>query len=463
MYRNQLDFLKEWHQNPHRKPLVVRGARQVGKSTLVRLFSEERGFPLCELNLDRHPEFDRVFETKDTVKIISEIEALPKMKVISEKSVLFLDEIQGTKSALSALRYFYEDRPDIPVVAAGSLLEFLLTDHSVSMPVGRIQYLHMGPLVFSEFLRALDEIRLLKDLQTFNLGEKIADTSHARLLEMMKAYFAVGGMPEAVLRFVKNKSFRDVSEVHQSLLDTYRDDFPKYSGSRNLPRMLTVFRQVAKSIGQKVKYASFSSSEQSATIKKDLELLSLARLISKVTHSHCNGLPLGAETESNVYKLIFLDVGLVNAILGLDWSSISNLETTQIVNQGSNAEQFVGQHLLDISMHLNNTPELFYWLREGKEANAEVDFVCSFGGKIVPIEVKSGASGTLKSLNQFMAEKNLKLAFRLDTNPPSIQKIKTIVQTKKGSQEVIYDLVSLPIYLVERLPTLAQQYFEIEN
>jgi uncharacterized protein len=158
-----------------------------------------------------------------------------------------------------------------------------------------------------------------------------------------------------------------------------------------------------------------------------------------------------------------LDVGLVNAILGLDWSSISNLETTQIVNQGSNAEQFVGQHLLDTSMHLNNTPELFYWLREGKEANAEVDFVCSFGGKIVPIEVKSGASGTLKSLNQFMAEKNLKLAFRLDTNPPSIQKIKTIVQTKKGSQEVIYDLVSLPIYLVERLPTLAQQYFEIEN
>ena len=459
MRRNQLDFLENWIQRRDRKPLVIRGARQVGKSTLVKLFAEQHGQTLNEVNLDRYPSLNSVFATKDPAKIIAEIEALPRMPPVSSETILFLDEIQSTNNAMPALRYFYEERGDLAIIAAGSLLEFLLANHTFSMPVGRIEYLHMGPLVFTEFLDALGEMNLVKSVQSFSLGHQIPAIAHTRLLQLARTYCFVGGMPEAVKRYAENQKFRDASDVHLSIIDTYRDDFPKYIGSRNLTRMIRVFGHAAKNLGKKVKYSSFSKDDQSSTIKGDIELLCLARLLTKVKHSYCNGLPLMAEGDERVCKLLFLDVGLANAVLGLDWSSISAMDDKTLVNEGTVAEQFVGQHLLDLAA---NTPSrgLHYWLREGKESNAEVDFVCSFHGKIVPVEVKAGSSGSLKSLHQFVGEKKIPLAIRLDTNPPGMQRIQTSIRIGNETKKVSYDLISLPLYLVERIPAVVAEYYE---
>jgi predicted AAA+ superfamily ATPase len=459
MQRKQLEFLKNWLGRDGRKPLVIRGARQVGKSTLVKHFADHLGREINEVNLDRYPNLNAVFAAKDPARIIAEIEALPKMPPVSSNSILFLDEIQTTVSAMPALRYFYEDRSDLSVIAAGSLLEFLLADHRFSMPVGRIEYLHMGPLVFTEYLDALQETNLLQTVQGYSLENKISSTAHERLLQLMKTYFFVGGMPEAVARYAQTLKLRDAGQVHQSIIDTYRDDFPKYIGSRNRTRMLHVFSHAAKALGKKVKYSSFSKDDQSSTIKGDIELLCLARLLTKVEHSHCNGLPLLAEVNERVYKLLFLDVGLANAVLGLDWPSISGLSDENLVNQGAIAEQFVGQHLLDLSVNTLGRG-LNYWLRESKESNAEVDFVCTFHGKIIPIEVKAGATGSLKSLHQFVGEKKVPLAIRLDTNLPSTQRVQTTIRTGNETRIVSYDLISLPLYLVEKIPDVVLNYYE---
>lgn len=455
MYRRQLQDLHQWFSKKTRKPLVIRGARQVGKSTLVKLFAENNNIPLADINLDRHTELQPFFAEKDPVKLLNAIEALPKNDSVTQDSMLFLDEIQSIPDAIPMLRYFYEDMSDIPVVAAGSLLEFVLSDHNFSMPVGRVQYLHMGPMTFIEFLEALDESKLIKEIISYELGKEINTVVHKRLLERLRSYFFVGGMPEAVDVFSKTERLKEVSEVHNSIIETYREDFPKYCGSRNLSRMQNVFNFAARNVGAKVKYSNISQQDQSKTIKKDLDLLCMARVISKVKHSHCSGLPLQADTDEKVYKLLFMDVGLMNAISGLSWNTISQFDEMKLVNEGAIAEQFIGQHLLDL---LSGSPnrEVNYWLREGKTSNAEVDYVVSLDGKIIPIEVKSGSSGSLKSLHQFVGEKDTSFAIRFDTGVPSTQIVKTKIKKGVKPLDVQYKLISLPLYFIERLPNLVE-------
>jgi uncharacterized protein len=453
MNRKQLIFLKNWLEKPNRKPLVVRGARQVGKSTLVRLFAEQQGLALAAVNLERHTELQAAFTTNDPIELVNRFESLPSMPLINGNTLLFLDEIQAAPSAIPALRYFYEDMKEIPVLAAGSLLEFVLADHNFSMPVGRMEYLHMGPMTFVEFLDAVDEVKLANEIKTWNWEKPINPVAHQRLLGLLRTYFFVGGMPEAVDVFAKTKKFRNVSDVHNSIIETYREDFPKYGGSRNLTRMLNVFNFAARNIGKKIKYSNISKDEQSATLKKDIDLLCMARVIAKVIHSHCSGLPLQADLEEKIYKLIFLDVGLMNAICGLGWNTLSQLDDVRLVNEGAIAEQFVGQHLRDLLSSCPNR-ELTYWLREGKSLNAEVDFVVAFDNRIIPIEVKAGATGSLKSLHQFAGEKKSSLAIRFDTNTPSVQKVETVIRKAERTIPVEYQLISLPLYLVSRLPDL---------
>lgn len=267
----------------------------------------------------------------------------------------------------------------------------------------QLQYLHMGPMTFSEFLAALGETKLHEIVTQYQLGDDIAEVTHKRLLELLRNYYFVGGMPEAVAAFADTQSFQPVSEIHNAIIETYREDFPKYGKNRDPNRMLTVFNFAARHVGIKVKYSNISAQDQSATLKKDLELLCMARIISKVIHSHCSGLPLQASLEEKVYKLLFLDVGLMNAICGLNWRTIAQWDDTKLINEGTIAEQFIGQHLQHLLADSPNR-ELTYWLREGRSANAEVDYVIALEGQIIPIEVKAGASGSMKSLHQFMAE-----------------------------------------------------------
>jgi predicted AAA+ superfamily ATPase len=442
--------------NPRRKPLIIRGARQVGKSTLVRLFAEQKRLSLTEVNLERHLGLDDAFKSKDPHQNVNQIEALPNARPILTNSVLFLDEIQAAPDAIPSLRYFYEDMSELPVVAAGSLLEFVLSDHRFSMPVGRIQYLHMGPMTFTEFLEALDETKLKNEIDSYEPGKDIGPVVHRRLLELLRSYYVVGGMPEAVAVFAKDRKFIAVSAVHNSIIETYRDDFQKYGANRNLARMQNVVNFAARNVGVKIKYSNVSPDDQSVTIKKDIELLSMARVISKVIHSDASGLPLQADVDDKVYKLLFLDVGLMNAVCGLNWNSISKMDDTRLINEGAIAEQFIGQHLQDLFAG-NPNRELNYWLREGRTSNAEVDFVVALEGRIIPIEVKAGGRGSLRSLHQFAGEKSAPLAVRFDANLPSLQIVDAVIRKAGIATPVQYRLMSLPLYLVEKLTDLIRQ------
>lgn len=455
MHRQQLHLLNEWLNSKYRKPLIIRGARQVGKSTLVELFAQKYKKNLINVNMERYPELSSVFGSRDPIRILQQIEFLPGTPSPDEKALLFLDEIQAVPEAVPALRYFFEDRPDLPVVSAGSLLEFVLSDHSFSMPVGRVQYLHMGPMTFTEFLSAVNEEKLKSLIMEYEPGHEIGNIAHERLLSLMRSYFYVGGMPEAVKVFADSNSYKDVSRVHNSIIETYQEDFPKYSGSRNLNRLRSVFNFIAKNVGKKIKYSNISSRDQSGTIKKDIELLSMARVIAKVTHSHCSGLPLQADIRENVYKTLFLDIGLMNAVCGLNRHVVSQMDDIRLINEGAVAEQFIGQHLLSL---LSDTPnrELTYWLRQGRSANAEVDYVIGIAGAVIPIEVKAGATGSLKSLHQFMGTKNAPLAVRFDASPPSTQQVNCMIRTGKQQKQISYPLISLPLYLVERLETIVE-------
>ncbi len=454
MKRKQLDQLKQWYRKPNRKPLIIRGARQVGKSTLVRLFSEAENLNLAEVNLERYSDLGSSFERYNPKALIDVLEALPNINAISSNTLLFLDEVQAVPEAIPALRYFHEDMKCLPVMAAGSLLEFALADHAFSMPVGRVEYLHMGPMTFTEFLDALGESKLASFVRTFCFNDEVAPLIHRRLLELLRTYYFIGGMPEAVAVYADSRRLADVSEVHNSIIETCREDFPKYIGSRNLSRIQNVFNFAARNVGTKVKYSQFSNEDKSTTIKQDIELLCMARVLSKVIHSHSSGLPLQADMSEKIYKLLFLDIGLMNAICGLGWNTISRLEDRALINEGTIAEQFIGQHLQDF---LSKSPnrELNYWLREGRSSNAEVDYVIAVDGKIIPIEIKAGATGSLKSLHQFVAEKGVSQAVRFDAGLPSKQLIDTRVRRADKTQDVHYELVSLPLYLVERLGDLS--------
>jgi len=460
MQRHQLQILYNWLYDSNRKPLVIRGARQVGKSTLVELFAREYKKSLLNVNLERYPELSQILRSKDPEQIVQEIEFLPNMPAINKNSLLFLDEIQAVPEAIPALRYFYEDLPNLPVVSAGSLLEFVLSDHSFSMPVGRIQYLHMGPMTFTEFLGALKEEKLKSFVMNYEYGQKISNLVHQRLLSLLRSYYYIGGMPEAVAVFADSHSYKNVSKVHNSIIETYREDFPKYAGSRNLNRMLNVFNYAARNVGKKIKYSNISSQDQSSTIKKDIELMSMARIIGKVTHSHCTGLPLQADIVEKVYKTIFLDVGLMNAVCGLDWRVVSQMDDIKLINEGAIAEQFIGQHLQNLLADTLNR-ELTYWLREGRSSNAEVDFVIGLSGTIIPIEVKAGAAGKLKSLHQFMGCKQAPFAIRFDASLPSLQQIDSVININKKQVKINYPLISLPLYLIERLDGIVENYLNL--
>ncbi len=388
------NYLGKWIRRKRRKPLVLRGARQVGKSTLVRQFALKNQMALNEINLERHLYIDEIFKTLDIDGIIKELDAIIGANIQKSNSLLFLDEIQATPYALQALRYFYEDKPHLPVIAAGSLLEFTLSDHYFPMPVGRIEYYHLGPMSFKEFLNAI-EPELTRYISSCNIQEDIPFSAHQKLLKRQREYMFIGGMPEAVLAYKESKSFAEVSDVHKSITDTYQDDFSKYAKQKDLALMQRVFRYIPRSIGKKIKYSNISREQRSKDLKTIIELLSKARICHKIFHSHCSGIPLYADIDERTYKLIFMDVGMANHICGNDWISIKSLNERELVNEGALAEQFIGQHLTTIK---NEAPRLTYWLRESKSANAEVDYVVSQGNLILPIEVKAGKSGSLKSL-----------------------------------------------------------------
>ena len=377
--------LKVWFQKKRRKPLLIRGARQVGKSTLVRHFSKHNRLILNEINLEQHLYLDSLFKSLDLGIIIKELSALIGRNIQAPGSLLFLDEIQATPHAIQALRYFYETTPELAVVSAGSLLEFALANLHFSMPVGRIEYYHLGPMTFREYLTAI-EPNLNTYLSDFHIHQTFPITAHQKLIKRQREFLFVGGMPEAIAAFVETDALSEVTTVHRSIAETYQHDFSKYAKQKDLALMQKVFRQIPRIIGQKVKYSNISKEDKSIGVKTVIDLLVKAHVCHQVVHSHCSDVPLMADINENVYKLLFMDVGLAAWLTGLDWIALQTLDDGSLVNEGKLAEQFVGQHLLNPF----EPPRWTYWLRESKSANAEVDYVTASGNKIIPIEVKSG-------------------------------------------------------------------------
>ncbi len=430
MIRIISEKLNEWKNNLYRKPLILRGARQVGKTYVIKEFGKNnyRNFHL--IDLERNPELEIVFsKNKDPKRIISELELFLNKQINIKTDLLFIDEIQNVPEALVALRYFYEELPELNLITAGSLLEFALKD--ISFPVGRVETISMHPMNFEEFLMAQNKNILLKQLNSAIKSQ--SDNFHNLILEELKKYFLIGGMPEAVKVFKETESFIPVNRVHTVLLETYRQDFSKYAGRSNRRCLDEVLISSAKNVGKQTKYVNMAKDFSIPTIKNAYNLLLNAKVINKVESCNPSGLPLGSDVSAKIFKTIFLDIGLMNKVCELSLN-IENLENDLLsLYKGALAEQFVGQEMLSAGFK-----QLFYWNRNAKNSTAEVDYLYSKENSIVPIEVKSGPSGKLKSMHMILKNyTNIKEGI--------------VFSTAKYADLPDQKLKFIPIYYVNRL------------
>lgn len=451
MERVQDQFLDTWLLGGARRPLVVRGARQVGKTYLVRRLAERHGLHLVEINFERNPERAKYFEARDPRRILQELSLIVGREIVPAASLLFLDEIQAVPELLAGLRWFAEELPEIAVVAAGSLLDFALARHSGSVPVGRIAYCYVEPMTFPEYLRAHGQQRLVARLGEWRPGLPASGAAFDEGSRWFERYTMVGGMPAVVAADVRGEAPRECRRMQRDIVATYRDDFAKYTGRMD-PRILdAVLRAVAGSLGRKLVYARVDEGVKQQQAKHAIELLASARLISVVAHTAANGVPLGGETSSRSRKVILLDVGLLHALLGTPaqeafprWRDLAPGVRGQIV------EQVAGQQLRGSGADPSHDAGLFYWHREAGRAG-EVDYLAQISTRILPIEIKAGAAGAMKSMHQFMHDKRLDLAVRIDTNEPSLQIVD--VKTTQGDA-VRYRLLNLPHHMLWNLPAL---------
>jgi predicted AAA+ superfamily ATPase len=451
MFRQPSSALDAWLVRPKRRPLILRGARQVGKTWLVRDLAVRSGRELVELNLERDPRSARHFLSNDPQRILADLSLVMDQDITSERSLLFLDEIQAAGEVIASLRWFAEELPALPVIAAGSLLEFTLANHSFSMPVGRIGYLHVEPLGFREYLIAHEQTRLIARLEGWHPKSTLADSVHERATTWMQRFTMIGGMPAVVAEERAGADARACLALQRDLVATYRDDFAKYTGRMDRRILDTVLHAVAGSIGRKFVYARAGDGVKQHQAKHALELLASAGLCHLVRYSAANGLPLAGETKDTFRKAILLDVGLLHALLGTPaGKTFPEPASLSPAFRAALAEQVAGQELRLLDNATGEGPLLFYWQREGGRPG-EIDFLLELIGRIVPIEIKAGAAGAMKSLHQFMFDKKLRVAVRVDENPPSLQRV--AVTTTQGDR-VSYTLVSLPLYLLWRLPEI---------
>ncbi len=444
MYRFALDYIKEWKGRVNRKPLVIRGARQVGKSFLVRLAARDSFTNLIEINFERMPDLASLFASKSPQTILPLLEVRFNASIELGKTLLFLDEIQAAPEVFAALRYFQEELPGLHIIAAGSLLEFVLQEHSFSMPVGRIEYLHLGPMTFEEFMLASGREKLQQWLTQYKLGECVPAELHRELLSLVRQYCIVGGMPEAVAVFLQKGSYQECEQIQQSILSTYRDDFSKYATKAEHRRIEKIFSAIPRLAGRKFMFSHVDREERSRELGVALQLLCLARVAHQIKHSHGNGVPLGAEVDDRAFKVLFLDVGLLCRSCGLRVLDVENAADLILVNQGSVCEQLVGQHLL-MSGAFYEEPSLHCWMRDRPNSSAEVDFLTAIGPHVIPVEVKAGATGRLKSLHLFLSEKKLDFGLRLNGDIPSL--LDTQMSQVDGTLRP-FRLLSLPFYML---------------
>ena len=444
MERKFTKYLKEWINHVHRKPLMVRGARQVGKTYTIREFGETYFENIVEVNFDETPQIKQLFEGNNDVDvIINELESFYELEINCGETLLFLDEIQACPEAIVSLRYFYEKKPDLHVITAGSLLDHTLNEFPYSMPVGRVEFAYMHPMSFSEFLFAIGQKKSSELINSYELDKKISQLIHNKLMDLLRLYVGVGGMPEAVDVYRKTGSLLEVAKVQESIIKSLEYDFAKYGSSVQQRIMGKLLRYIPKAIGQKFKYVNFDTLLRSRQIKDALELLNLSRILHIVYTTNSVTIPLKAGVNEKTFKTVFLDIGLVSHILNL---SVLDLKEMVLNIEGNIAKQFVAQEIIARQSPYTDR-EIYYWVREKQNASSEIDYLIRVGNNVMPVEVKAGKTGSLKSLNVFMAEKKMDLAFRFNADLPSVAMSEMNIVLKDKSVKTKFKLISLPLYL----------------
>ena len=419
MYYNRIidKYLLEWARRKDHKPLLLRGARQTGKSTAVQHLGEQFE-QYVEINFEKQPQYKLLFEKDlDVKRIVPVMSAMSKKTIVAGKTLLFLDEVQECPKAIMALRFFKEDMPGLHVIAAGSLLEFAL-DALPTFGVGRIHSMYVYPMTFDEFLSANGEQLLLEARDHATAQEPLPIELHDQLIELLRTYMLVGGMPESVAKWVETHDYLQCQEVQDDILTGYEDDFPKYRKNVNPVLLRNTMRSAAVQAARKFIYAQVSGGYTSAEVKKALDLLTKAGIIIPVVHTCANGLPMGEESDPGIRKMLLLDTGLLLRLLNMSVGDVAEITTqiltasaSELVNKGVMAEMLAGlEYLHYLTPNLRH--DLYYWVRQSRNSLAEVDYVLPINNGVVPMEVKAGVQGGMKSLWEFMREKGLSSAVR---------------------------------------------------
>lgn len=388
-----------WKNRTNRKPLILRGARQVGKSFVLKKFGLNN-FKACVVaDFEQKKSLHKIF-SKDLVAktLVRALEVELEQRIIPGEAILILDEIQTCPRALMALRYFYEELPELHVVAAGSLLEFAMEEFS--FPVGRVEFLRLYPVDFREYLLARKAEILLENRPNLSTTEAIPENVHERFVEYLREYFIIGGMPEAVNAFVETGAFEEVNRVHASLMRSYEDDIPKYETRVDTDCLLHVFEAIPRHLGQQIKYTSLYPEKRIESIKGALKVLERALLVHPVCATQAGGLPLGASSSGKIFKQVFVDIGLARHMAGIPASEVLHGKDLLHSFRGALAEQYIGQEILAARGGSEND-KLYYWTSPGP-GDAEVDYLIVDNGRILPVEVKSGPAGKLRSLAQYL-------------------------------------------------------------
>lgn len=429
MNRNIEPYLLHWRNQLDHLPLLIRGARQVGKTFVIEKFALEHFDEIITINFEFQPEMTQCFESLDPNEIINSIFLMTGKKIIPEKTLLFLDEIQDCPNAIRALRYFKEKLPQQHIIGAGSLLEFILNDADFRMPVGRVQSIYLKPLSFKEYLNGSNNEQLCQFIEAVTINTIIPDHIHNKLIKLLKEYMILGGMPGVLKKYFLTKSLEEAQQIQTMLLHAYRQDFGKYAKKSDHRYLQRLYDKIPGLIGSNFKYSKVDPDMRSRDLKEALCMLQHAGIISQIFCSSASGIPLETFINERIFKVLFLDIGLMTRSGKTDLEVLMK-DDILLANRGMIAEQFVGQELLASGSPFEENG-LYFWEREQKGSTAEVDFVTTVNSNIIPIEVKAGIIGRLKSLQMFITDKKVPFGIRLSGQPLSQNNL----------------ILSLPLYL----------------
>lgn len=447
-YRNIIKDLKKWSVKPNRKPLVLRGARQVGKTTAVKLFAEQFDQYLY-LNLELYDDRSLFTQNYSISELLEALFFLKNAKIQNKNTLIFIDEIQAEPKAMAMLRYFYEDAPEYHIIAAGSLLENIL-NKNISFPVGRVEYLRLYPVSFKEFLHAIDESHTAEILE----NTPCPDFAHTKLLKLFHKYTLIGGMPEVVEHYAQNQDLTSLQPIYESLLIAYLDDVEKYAKDDKQTRVIRHVIQTAFQVaGERIKMTGFGNSNyKSKEISEAMQVLEKSFLLQRIYPTTACEPPILPDMKKSP-RLQLLDTGLVNYFSGIQQEVFGTKDLNNLYS-GRITEHIVGQEIQNQSHSLLNP--LYFWVRQKTQSNAEVDFVVQYNSQLIPIEVKSGATGRLRSLHQFIDRSNHTFAVRLYAGELRIEQTTTIAGTE-------FSLLNLPYYLAGELEQYLHWFIEEDH